>query len=89
MRARTAGAPKRGAGPRRVAPHEVELQLPELRVRNDDVRELAEARRDAVDDPVLRDGPVDDGAGRVHARRGAGRQRGERVAGGDAGEIFE
>ena len=78
-----------GARARRVAPHEVELQLAELRVRNDDVGELAEARRHAVDDPVLGDGAVDDGARGVHARRGARRQRGRGFAAGDEREFFE
>ncbi len=83
------GRAERGARPRRMAPHEVELELAELLAGDHDVGEPAEARRHPVDDPVLRDGPVDDGPRGVHAPGGARRERRRRVAGGDAGEIFE
>jgi hypothetical protein len=65
------GPGKRCAHTGCVASHEVELERPELLPRDHDVGELSESRRDAVDDPVLGDRPVDDGARRVHVRDGA------------------
>ncbi len=89
MTARTAVRGKRRARAGRVAPDEVELERAELLPRDDDVGELPEPRRDAVDDPVLGDGAVDDGARRVHARGRARREDGGRLAAGDGRKIFE
>ena len=58
----------------RVGAHEVELERSELLPRDDDVGEFPEPRRNAVDDPVLGDRAVDDGARRVHAHGGARRE---------------
>ena len=83
------GRGKRRARAGRVAPHEVELERSELLPRDDDVGELPEPRRDAVDDPVLGDRAVDDGARRVDARRGARREDARTLAAGHGREIFE
>jgi len=44
-----------------MAPHEVDLQLGYAIGRYRDLGELAESRRDAVDDVASRDRPLDDG----------------------------
>ena len=87
MTARTAGA---GGASRagRVTPHEVELERSELLPRNDDVGEVPEPGRDAVDDLVLGDRAVDDGARGVHARRGARREHRGHLAAGHGRKIF-
>ena len=80
---------KRRARPGRVAAYEVQLKRAELLPRNDDVGELPETRRDAVDDPVVRDRTIDDGARRIDARGGARRERRGHLAAGHGVKIFE
>jgi hypothetical protein len=72
-----------------VTPHEIQLELPELLPRDDDVGELPETRRDAVDDTVLRDGSVDDASRRVDANCGARREDRRCLAEGNGRQIFE
>src|SRR5207245_1155531 len=53
----------------RVAPQQVELQRPDVRVADGDVRELAKARLDPVREGALRDDLLEGSTARVHALR--------------------
>ncbi len=77
------------ADPCRVALDEVSLEVAELLARDDDVGELAEARGDAVDDAVLADRAVDDGAGGVDAAGSLFGEDGGAAAVSDLDEVVE
>src|SRR5207245_8123759 len=73
----------------RMAPQQVELQRPDVRVGDFDVREFAEARLDPVCEGALRDDLLEGSTARVHAlRRGWGEAHGFAVAG-DRDHVLE
>src|SRR5437867_10941055 len=75
-------ATKRRALPNRMAPQQVELERPNVRVGDLDVREFAETRLDPVREGALRDDLLEGSTARVHAlRRGRGQAHRFAVAG--------
>jgi hypothetical protein len=71
-----------------VAPHEIQLELPELLPRDDDVRELPETRVDALDEGVLGFGWVYAASRRVDADCRARREDRRCLAEGNGRQIF-
>src|SRR5437667_75404 len=75
-------ATQRRALPDCMAPQQVELERPDVRVGDFDVREFAEARLDSVSEGALRDDLLEGSTARVHAlRRGRGQAHRFAVAG--------
>jgi hypothetical protein len=68
--------------------NEIQLQLPQVRVFDADVRQLSETRIDAVNRPALGDDPFDNFARAFNALARFRRQRNMLATGSDAGDLL-